>query len=144
VALGCYSYTPLDTSGGIPVGERVAVEITDRGRAELSDRIGTAVMRIEGTVTRTDAQDMEMNVWRVAQMGGETARWNGELVKFRKDFVASMHSRSLNKGRTWLVTGAAAVGLIYFMTSTELFGSYYGGEDPPGPPPGQSSRGWWF
>ena len=80
-ALGCYTYVPLDTSAGVQAGEHIAVEITDRGRAELSDRLGSGVVRVEGTLTRTDSVDLVMNVWRVAQIGGPTARWSGESVQ---------------------------------------------------------------
>jgi hypothetical protein len=72
-ALGCYAYTPLDTSTGVQAGEHVAVEITDRGRAELSDRLGAGVLRLEGTLTRSDSVDLVMNVWRVAQISGRHA-----------------------------------------------------------------------
>lgn len=142
-AVGCYTYMPLDTSAGVPPGEHISVEVTDRGRAELSDRIGSGVLRIEGTLTRVDSQDMTMNVWRVAQIGGETARWSGESIKFRRDFVATVQTRSLNRPRTYVAAGVAVVGLFMLVKSTDLFGSFIGGLDPdPGLPP-QSSRGWW-
>ncbi len=144
VAVGCYTYTPLDTSVGITPGEHVAVEINDRGRAELSDRIGTGVMRLEGYVTRTDSADMTMNVWRVAQIGGATSRWSGESVRFRREFVAGVHQRSLNRPRTWLVVGLVGAGLYYLASSTSLFGDFIGGLDPPPDPPPTSSRGWWY
>jgi hypothetical protein len=141
--VGCYTYVPLDTSAQALAGKHVAVEITDRGRAELGTRLGDGVVRLEGTVTRSDAQELEMNVWRVAQIGGVTSRWSGENVRFRRDFVAGMQARTLNKGRSYLVVGAAVVGVVLFVRSTDLFGSFIGGGDPPDVPPGQSSRGWW-
>jgi hypothetical protein len=100
------------------------------------------VLRLEGTLTRSDSQDFTMNVWRVAQIGGATSRWSGESVQFRKDFVAAVQARSLNRGKTYLVAGAAVVGLVYLVKTTDLFGSFLGGVDPPDiPPGGQSSRG---
>lgn len=142
-AAGCYKYVPLDTSAGIPAGEHVAVEITDRGRAELGDRIGSGVVRLEGTITRSDSQSIVMNVWRVAQIGGATSKWSGESVQFRRDFVAELEARTLNRGKTYLAAGAVTVGLVLFLKSTDLFGSYIGGSDPPEEPPPPSSRGWW-
>ena len=143
-AAGCYKYVPLDTSAGIPAGEHVAVDITDRGRAELGDRIGSGVIRLEGTVAQADSQNMVMNVWRVAQIGGTVSRWSGESVRFRRDFVAGVHTRTLNRAKTYLVAGAVTVGIVAFITTTELFGSFIGGGDPPEEPPPISSRGWWF
>lgn len=143
-ASGCYAYTPLETSAGVQAGEHVAVEITDRGRAELSDRLGSGVLRLEGTLTRTDSVDMVMNVWRVAQIGGPTARWSGESVRFRREYASRVQTRTLDRGRTLLVAGAAVGGLIFFTKQFGLFGFSTGGNDPVEPPPPASSRGWWY
>ena len=143
-AMGCYTYVPLDTSAGISAGEHIAVEITDQGRAALGEHIGAGVVRLEGTVTRSDSQNVEMNVWRVAQIGGVTSKWSGESVRFRRDFMATVEARNLNRGRTYLVAGGVTVGLILLLRSTSLFGDYFGGTGPPVEPPPSSSRGWPF
>lgn len=143
-ALGCFSYAPLDTSTGVQAGEHVAVEITDRGRAELSDRLGTGVLRLEGTLTRSDSAELVMNVWRVAQIGGETARWSGESVRFRREYASSVQTRTLNRGKTYVAAGAAVVGLVMFTREFGLLGSWAGGGDDTPPPPPASSRGWWY
>jgi hypothetical protein len=142
-ALGCYQYAPLDTSSGVQAGEHVSVEISDRGRAELSDRLGTGVLRLEGTLTRADSTNIEMNVWRVAQISGPTARWSGESVRFNRDYVSRVNTRTLNRPRTFLVAGAVVGGIVLFSSQFDLLGfasQSDGGEDPPGP---ISSRGWW-
>lgn len=143
-AAGCFSYAPLDTSTGVQAGEHVAVEITDRGRAELSDRLGTGVLRLEGTLTRSDSAELVMNVWRVAQIGGATARWSGESVRFRREYASSVQTRTLNRGKTYVVAGAAVVGLVMFTREFGLLGSWAGGGDDTPPPPPASSRGWWY
>lgn len=142
-ALGCYTYAPLDTSTGVQAGEHVAVEITDRGRAELSDRLGSGVFRLEGTLTRTDSVDLVMNVWRVRQIQGPTAQWSGESVRLRREYASSVQTRTLNRTRTFLVAGAAVAGLVVFTREFGLFGFATGGDDPGEPPPPVSSRGWW-
>lgn len=142
-ALGCYTYAPLDTSTGVQAGEHVAVEITDRGRAELSDRLGSGVFRLEGTLTRTDSVDLVMNVWRVRQIQGPTAQWSGESVRLRREYASSVQTRTLNRARTFLVAGAAVAGLVVFTREFGLFGFATGGDDPGEPPPPVSSRGWW-
>lgn len=142
-ALGCYQYAPLDTSTGVQAGEHVAVEITDRGRAELSERLGSGVLRLEGTLTRTDSVDLVMNVWRVAQLSGPTARWSGESVRLRREYAASVATRTLNRGKTTLVAGAAVVGLVVFTRQFGLLGFSVGGEGPSDSLPPVSSRGWW-
>lgn len=143
-ATGCYKYVPLDTSARISAGEHIAVEITDRGRAELGERVGSGVVRLEGTLVRSDSQSMVLNVWRVAQIGGVTSRWSGESVRFQRDFVAGMEARTLNRAKTYLVAGAVTVGVVLFLKSTNLFGSYSGGGDPIVEPPPIQSRGWIF
>ena len=141
--LGCYTYAPLDASTGVQAGERIAVEVTDRGRVELGERFGPGVMRLEGTLTRTDSQDLVMNVWRVMSMGGETSRWSGESVRFRREQAATVQLRILNRPRTYLTVGAAVGGLVLFARSFDLFGSFAGESGPKEGPPPASSRGWW-
>lgn len=144
-ALGCYNYVPLDTSTGVQAGEHIAVEITDRGRAELSDRLGSGVIRLEGTLTQADSVDMVMNVWRVASIGGgPTARWSGETVRFKREYASRVQARTLNRGKTYLVAGAAVAGLVVFTKSFGLFGFSAGGENTVEPPPPATSRGWWY
>jgi hypothetical protein len=142
-ALGCYQYTPLDTSTGVQAGEHVAVEITDRGRAELSDRLGSGVLRLEGTLTRSDSVDLVMNVWRVAQISGPPSRWSGESIRFKREYASRVHTRTLNKGKTFAFAGAAVVGLVVFTRQFGLFGFSVGGLDSGENPPPVSSRGWW-
>jgi hypothetical protein len=143
VALGCYQYTPLDTTIGVQAGQHVAVEITDRGRAELGERLGSGVVRLEGTLTRTDSSELVMNVWRVAQIGGVIAHWSGESVRFRRDYASTVEMRTLNRGRTYLVAGGAVVGIVVFTKTFGLLGFSVGEDDPGEPPPPVSSRGWW-
>lgn len=142
-AFGCYAYAPLDTSMGVQAGEHVAVEISDRGRAELSDRLGSSVLRVEGTLTRSDSVDLEMNVWRVASIGGSTQSWSGESVRFKREYASSVQTRTLNRGKTYLVVGGVVAGIVVFTKSLGLVG-FSTGDDEPGPvTPPASSRGWW-
>ena len=143
-ALGCFAYAPLDTSAVVQAGEHVAVEITDRGRAELSERLGSGVLRLEGTLTRADSTDLVMNVWRVAQIGGTTSRWSGESVRLRREYASRVEQRILNRGKTYLVAGAAVVGVVVFTRQFGLFGFSVGGDNEGEQPPPASSRGFWF
>ena len=85
-----------------------------------------------------------MNVWRVAHIGSPVSQWSGESIRFRREFASNVQARTLNRGKTYLVAGAAVVGLVVFSKSFDLFGFSTGGdgEEPPNPPP-ISSRGWW-
>ena len=141
---GCYAYAPLDTTNGVQAGEHVAVEITDRGRAELSDRLGSGVLRLEGTLTQSDSVDLVLNVWRVAHFSGPTERWSGESVRIRREYASRVQTRTLNRTKTYLAAGAAVAGLVVFTRTFGLFGfatETGGGSEEPTPP--ASSRGWW-
>ena len=142
-ALGCYQYAPLDTSVGVQAGEHVSVEISDRGSAELSDRLGSGVVRLEGTLTRADSSDIEMNVWRVAQISGPAAKWSGESVRFNRNYVSRVQTRTLNRPRTFLMAGAIVGGVVLFTTQFDLLGFASQDNDPGDPPGPVSSRGWW-
>ena len=142
-ALGCYQYAPLDTSTGVQAGEHIAVDITDRGRAELGDRLGSGVLRLEGTLTRADSADLVMNVWRVAQISGPTTRWGGESVVLRREYASRVQTRTLNRGKTYLVAAAAVGGLVLFTTQFDLFGFASETGPPSDSLPPISSRGWW-
>jgi hypothetical protein len=143
-AVGCYTYAPLGTSTGVQAGEHIAVEITDRGRAELGDRLGPGILRLEGTLTRTDTQDLVMNVWRVADIGGTRSRWNGESVRFRREYAARVETRTLNRTKTYLAVVGAVGAFAWFAASHDLVGGFLGGGQGGQPPPNNSSRGWWF
>jgi hypothetical protein len=58
--------------------------------------------------------------------------------------MATVESRNLNRGRTYLVAGGVAVGLVLVIKSASLFGDFFGGTDPLPDPPPTSNRGWPF
>jgi hypothetical protein len=84
-----------------------------------------------------------MNVWRVAQISGPAARWSGESISLKREYASRVQTRRVNRGKTYLLAGAVAVGLYVFTTQIDLFGfaSDNGGDGEPLPP--ISSRGWW-
>lgn len=130
---GCYSYVPVDTAAQPPVGERLAFDITDQGRAALADRLGPGVLRVEGSLREQDANSYVMSVWGLSQIGTGLVRWSGENVRINKDFVGSVRKRQLSRTRTYLTVGGISVGLFVFARSQALVGG--GREDEPNPPP---------
>lgn len=143
-AVGCYTHVPLDTSvSALPVGERLSFAISDRGRSEIASRMGSGVLRIEGTLVQSDAQAYLLRVWAVSQIEGGTSRWAGEEVRLNRDHVAAVSLRRLERGRTWLTAGVTAAAFGYWVTSQDLFGGFAGGSEENPPPPPVSSRVWW-
>ena len=137
---GCYTYVPVDTSAPPPVGKRLALDITDRGRVGLSERLGEGVVRLEGTVVADDTTQYVLNVWRVEQLNGNAGKWTGERVRINRDYVSRTFERQLSRGKTFFASGLAVAGLVWFVTSQGLVGGadVTDGGDNGTPPPGQS------
>jgi hypothetical protein len=143
----CYSYVPVDLTASPVVGERVALQISDQGRVGLSERLGPGVLRIEGTLTRTQEQDVSLNVFRVAQMGQtQPSRWSGESVTIPRSFIGGVQERKFNRGRTAVALGLATGVLAYLITQQNLFGFWEGTRNDPieEPPPASNISVWRF
>lgn len=130
---GCYSYVPVDTAAGAPVGERLAFDITDQGRAALADRLGPGVLQVEGSLREFDANSYVMSVWGLSQIGTGLVRWSGENVRISRDFVGGVRKRQLSRSRTFLTVGGITVGVFLFARSQSLVGG--GRDDEEQPPP---------
>ncbi len=144
---GCYYYVPVSNSSTgsdvPPVGDHIAFDLTDRGRAELANRLGPGILRLEGTLTQEESSGYSMAVWRVSQIGGVSSRWSGEIVTINRDFVGSVLERRLSRQKTILVSAATVGGLFLFARSQGILGSYNGSGDTTVTQPPTSSRGWW-
>jgi hypothetical protein len=138
---GCYQYVPVDTAASPPVGKRLALEVTDRGRVGLSERLGAGVLRLEGTVVEGDSAQYVMNVWSVEQLDGTKGTWTGERVRIDRSFVSRTLERQLSHGKTYAASGIALAGLVLFVKSQGLLGSAdVTNSGDPGPEPPSQSR----
>lgn len=132
VSQGCYAYVPLETASS-PVGQTVALQITDRGRVELADRFGPGLARIEGLVTSADSDDVVMNVFQVAHVDGLRNRWSGEMVRVQRGLVGRLEERKLSRSRTFALVAVATGTMAALVASQGLFG-WFSGEDQVVPP----------
>lgn len=139
VLQACYTYAPVQTTTP-PVGETVLLQISDRGRVGLGERLGPGVAHIEGRVTQTNGDEYAINVFQVAYINGERSMWSGELVRLDRDFVAQLQERKLSKSRTWIAAGAATVAVTAFMASRGLLGFWTGDPEQPTTEPPVSLR----
>jgi hypothetical protein len=105
----CYDYVRVETAP--PSGERVAFEISDRGRVALAERFGPGLAEIEGTLAGAQGDQYVINVRRTAQIDGTSSTWSGEETRISREFVGSVRTRKLSKVRTALLVGAVAAGL---------------------------------
>ena len=126
-ATGCYTYVPL-WQGTPQTGTLIAVGLSDRGRAELANRIGPGARQLTGRVAGLSDSSLTLAVSSVTYIGpGTPMIWNGEMVVIPRDVVSGIQERRLSKTRSWLAAGAAvaAIALISTLAITGF------GSDPP-------------
>lgn len=133
--VGCYTAGPLVADP--QPSQRVVLTLNDRGRAALSEQLGSGPVSVEGIVESTDNAAYVMRVSRVTYIASPATTWTGERVRIGKDGVGLSQGRQLSKGRTFLAIGIAAVAFGIFAATRGLIG--FGGDAPDTPIiPGQS------
>jgi len=129
---GCYETLPLQ-QGPPPAVETVQLLLNDKGRVNVTEKLGSGVGKVEGTVTAQDATSYTVAVTEVIQQNGSTSKWNGELVTIAKEGTEGYQIHRYNKTRTLVLAVAITAGVVVFFLTTKLFG---GGSDPNAPPGG--------
>ena len=126
-ATGCYTYVPL-WQGTPRAGTLVAVGLSDRGRAELANRIGPGVRQLTGRVATLSDSSLTLAVSSVTYIGpGAPMTWNGEMVVIPREVVSGIQERRLSKSRSWIAAGAAVAAIA--LISTIAIAGF--GSDPP-------------
>lgn len=135
---GCYESLPLTQTPPMSA-PRVELVLNDQGRAALSDRLGTAVDKIEGQLVSQEQSGYSMLVYRVSQLNGNSAAWTGEKVTIAKEYTVGFQVRQLDKRKTWI-----AVGVVVGVVVAVVVGASLAGKATTGPGdvtiPGQSIR----
>src|SRR5437870_567407 len=121
----CFEYRPLTTTTP-PLGQSVALEITDQGRVTLSERFGAGLAEIQGRVVGNEGNEYVVNVYRVSQINGASAAWSGEETRIDRSFVGTIKGRTFSPVRTTLFSLASGTAL-YFLVGRRLIGSFTGG-----------------
>lgn len=116
---GCYVYVPASTTAP-PTGETVVLQISDRGRVALGERLGPGVTKIQGRVTSVAEDQVSMSVASVGYVSGETTLWSGESMTMSREFVGNVEVRTLSKSRTWMAVGGAAAVAGFFIATRGL------------------------
>lgn len=137
--VGCYSYLPLQTS--VPAtGKRIAVLLNDRGRASVTDRLGSAIDKVDGLLVSGDEASITLEVYRTLDLRGNAATWTGERVQVSREGISGYQERQFSRKRTVLLT-VAVVGVItasMLMVNLDLFGSSPGSSRDSGGTTGDS------
>ncbi len=141
---GCHTYLPVQSTP-VPVDQRGAVLLTDRGRLLLSDKLGASVEQLEGIVLAQDSAKTVLAVSSIKDVRGGSALWSGESVEIPSEAILGYRPRVFSKPRTFLFAGlavAAAIAVVFGMTLNVFGDDTSSGEvaNPPGVPPGTSFR----
>jgi hypothetical protein len=119
---GCYRYDPLTTPSPA-LGTYVAVTLSDGGSEELARTLGPNAFVVRGRVLTSGDPGLLVSVASVETKRGDAMPWQGEAVLLPGDAVASIEVRWLAKGRTMLLAGVGAGGLIATTLAFSLLGS---------------------
>jgi hypothetical protein len=132
----CYAYAPMVSTTPQP-GQRVALAISDQGRAAMGDRLGSGVLTVEGRLAGVEANELVVGVERVKLIGGAANTWSGEQVRLPRDYVARIEERRLSPRRTLIAVAASAAIVAAVIVTANLvgFGSGFGRDRPRDPPP---------
>lgn len=133
--VGCYRYVPI--GGSMPRnGERVRVELTDQGSAEIARMVGPGPQAISGRVLAATETELTLGVEVVEFRRREEQFWVGEPLAVPRPLIARVERRQLSRVRTALTTVAtllAAAMIVDVFTGGEAL---FGGKRDPGGIPG--------
>lgn len=118
----CYETLPLQ-QGPPPATAGVQLVLNDKGRLAVSDKLGSAVDRVEGTLTAQNSDSYTIAVTQVYQLGGNSSKWNGEPVTITKDGTDGYRVHRFNQTRTVVLAAALAAAVVVFLVSAGLKGS---------------------
>jgi hypothetical protein len=122
VAAGCYDYHPL-TAPTPDQGSYVAATLTEAGSADLARYLGPDVFVVRGRYVGSGDAGVVVSVASVELKRGNEVPWAGETIVLPNNAVASLDVRRLAKGRTVLLAGAGAGGLVFTTLAFSLLGS---------------------
>ena len=120
---GCYTMQPLVGSRPEPApGTRLVIELTDAGRVAMANQMGPDVARFESRLVRQTDSAYVLSVSMVVGAWGAQARWNGEQVMLRTDYVRTIGERRFSAGRTALVAVGTTASIMAFVLTRSLLG----------------------
>jgi hypothetical protein len=119
---GCYDYHPLTTPSPDP-GCYLAATLTEAGSADLARYLGPDVFVVRGRYLGTGEGGVIVSVTAVELKRGTVESWAGETVVLPSEALASLDVRRLAKGRTALLAGVGAGGLVFTTLTFALLGS---------------------
>jgi hypothetical protein len=108
----------------------VLLDLNDRGRVELGDRIGPGATTIEAKLDMRTDTTVQVRVDAVRYLNGQTNAWAGEPMTIPTRLVSQSWQRNFSRGRATMLGAAVAGALILLVKSTNLLGSSSGSTRP--------------
>lgn len=131
----CYSYVPV--TGTPAPGQELALVITDRGRAALSERVGPELDQLRGTLVTRNDSSYTLAMKQAVTLRRVSNTWTGESLTVSSSLVGSVRERRLDRGRSWLLAASATAAVVAFIaTRSFLDGNRNIETDPSTPPTG--------
>jgi hypothetical protein len=130
VASGCYVNTPV-VAAPVP-GDRLDLELNDRGRVGLGENIGPAATSVEGMLQSQTDSAYNIRVASVVYVNGQSNKWNGEPLTVQKDFVKDVSERKFSRSRSILAAGILTATVLTFALTRNILGAGNTDRDPGG------------
>jgi hypothetical protein len=121
LSAACYNYNPITTLTPEP-GSYVAARLTDVGSQDLARYVGPNVFVVRGRYVGVSDQALIVAVSSVELQRGDELPWAGEQVTLPNSYIASLEVRRLAKGRSLLLAGVGAGGLVVTSVAFGLIG----------------------
>lgn len=125
-------YTTRTVEGAPKPGATVILEVNDRGRVELVDRIGQSVERIQGELQSVTDSGYVLRVQSVRYLNGQLNQWSGEEFTMPTAYVSRARQQEFSKSRTFLLAAGLTAALVAVLAQLDLVGG--GGEPRNGDP----------
>ena len=100
----------------------MVLDLTDRARVDLGERIGPSASRIEGIVQERNDTAYVLRVSSVAYLNGQSNKWSGEPLTVPSSLVARARLREFSRSRTTAIGAGIAAALAAVFISTDFFG----------------------
>lgn len=131
--MGCYSTRPLSTAPA--PGSTVVLDLNDRARVQLGDRIGPSAASIEGIVQPGSDSGYAISISSVKYLNGQTNQWSGERFTLAPGLVTQAWQREFSRSRTWSLGLGIAAAIATVVLKTSFFSNTGGGQTTTPPPP---------
>lgn len=130
---GCYSTRPLTTAPA--PGTTVVLDLNDRARVQLGDRIGPSAASIEGVARAGSDSAYVIDISSVKYLNGQTNQWSGERVSLSPTLVTQAWQREYSRSRTVSLGLGITAAIVTFVLKTDLLSRTGGGQSTNPPPP---------